>query len=90
MISQYKHLLSIERQLKIRCLHNEARIIGELCVNGPMPSLEIMKKTGRSISGHTNDLNKLVSLGIIASKADDSDGRVKMYYLCDHVRELLL
>lgn len=55
-----------------------------------MPSLEIMKKTGRSISGHTNDLNKLVSLGIIASRVDEADGRVKMYYLCDHARELLL
>ena len=51
MIDEITKIFNFQNSTKIRCLHNEVIIIKEILENGPLPSLDLMKKTGRSISG---------------------------------------
>jgi DNA-binding MarR family transcriptional regulator len=65
------------------------RIIYEILSNGPLPSLDIMKITGRSISAHNDDIKRLMMLGLIDSKVCELDKRRKLYDVTDKARQLL-
>lgn len=79
MIDKIEILYEIENKKKIKCLHNEVKIIYELLKHGPTSSLAIMRKTNRSISAHNSDLKRLMALGAIRQVDHDGDGRVKLY-----------
>lgn len=79
MIDIVEDLLEIERSKKIKCLHNEIKILYFLLKNGPMSSLSIMRSTNRSISAHNSDIKRLLALGAIISVPHNGDGRVKLY-----------
>ena len=70
----------------IKCLHNELRIIKEILENGPIASLELMNKTGRSISGHNNDLKRLIDIGALDLKILENDKRKRIYDISDDIR----
>jgi len=65
MLDKIEILYEIENKKKIKCLHNEVKIIYELLKHGPTSSLAIMRKTNRSISAHNSDLKRLMALGAI-------------------------
>jgi len=79
MLDEIDILLELENKKKIRCLHNELKIIYVLLKNGPTSSLAIMQRTNRSISAHNSDLKRLMALGAIRQVDHDGDGRVKLY-----------
>ncbi|MCE2829754.1 MAG: hypothetical protein LW742_08355 [Sphingomonadales bacterium] len=79
MLDKIEILYEIENKKKIKCLHNEVKIIYELLKHGPTSSLAIMRKTNRSISAHNSDLKRLMALGAIRQVDHDGDGRVKLY-----------
>jgi predicted transcriptional regulator len=79
MLDDIENLLKLENKKKIKCLHNEVKIIYALLKNGPTSSLAIMRLTNRSISAHNSDLKRLVALGAIRQVDHDGDGRVKLY-----------
>ena len=51
---------SVERRLGIKAVHNELRIVALLFAAGELRSQDIMRHTGRSLSGHNADLRRLV------------------------------
>ena len=57
--------------------------------NGSMPSLEIMRATKRSISGHNTDLSRLGELGYIISSNGVTDKRQKFYHLTEKGQEII-
>jgi predicted transcriptional regulator len=65
MIDEIKKIFYFQKSTNIKCLHNEIRIIKEILENGPIASLDLMKKTGRSISGHNQDLKRLLDIGAL-------------------------
>jgi predicted transcriptional regulator len=79
MLDKIDVLFELENKKKIKCLHNELKIIYELLKNGPTSSLAIMRKTNRSISAHNSDLKRLMALGAIRQVDHDGDGRMKLY-----------
>ena len=79
MLDKIEILYEIENKKKIKCLHNEVKIIYELLKHGPTSSLAIMRKTNRSISAHNSDLKRLMALGAIRQVDHDGDGRMKLY-----------
>ena len=86
MIDELTKILNFQRSTNIKCLHNELRIIQEILKNGPIASLELMKKTGRSISGHNNDLKRLIDIGALDLKILQSDKRKRIYDISDDIR----
>jgi len=79
MIDIVETLLDIEQTRKVKCLHNEIKIIHVLLKSGPMSSLNIMRATNRSISAHNSDIKRLLALGAIVAVPHHGDGRVKLY-----------
>ena len=79
MLDKIEVLFELENKKKIKCVHNELKIIYELLKHGPTSSLAIMRKTNRSISAHNSDLKRLMALGAIRQVDHDGDGRVKLY-----------
>ena len=79
MLDKIEVLFELENKKKIKCLHNEVKIIYELLKHGPTSSLAIMRKTNRSISAHNSDLKRLMALGAIRQIDHDGDGRMKLY-----------
>jgi DNA-binding MarR family transcriptional regulator len=65
------------------------RVLYEILSKGPLPSLDIMRMTGRSISAHNDDIKRLTMLGLIESRICQIDKRRKLYDLTDKARELL-
>lgn len=76
-------LSTIEKTFGLRCLHNEVKIIDLLGRADEMPSLEIFKLTGRSISGHNSDLKRLSLLGLVEWENGNEDRRKRLYKLTD-------
>lgn len=85
MIDEISKILKFQESTNIRCLHNEIRIIKEILENGPLASLELMKKTGRSISGHNEDLKRLVDIGALEVKISKIDKRKRIYDLSENL-----
>jgi hypothetical protein len=83
-------ILKFQDKTNIKCLHNEVRIIKEILENGPLPSLEIMKKTVRSISGHNQDLKILVDINALTVNISTLDKRKKIYDISENIKSLLL
>jgi hypothetical protein len=86
MISEIKKILNFQDSTNIKCLHNELIIIKEILENGPLPSLDLMKRTGRSISGHNQDLKRLVDIGALTVEISEFDKRKRMYDLSENLR----
>lgn len=89
MQKEIEKILAFQNKSGVKCFHNEMRIIYEILANGPMPSLDIMKITGRSISAHNDDVKRLMVLGLIDSKVCEIDKRRKLYDITDKARQLL-
>ncbi len=85
MISEIKKILNFQDSTNIKCLHNELIIIKEILENGPLPSLDLMKKTGRSISGHNQDLKRLVDIGALNVQISESDKRKRIYDISENL-----
>lgn len=90
MIEEITKILKFQDKTNVKRLHNEVRIIKEILENGPLPSLEIMKKTGRSISGHNQDLKRLVDIDALSVSSSDIDKRKKIYDISKELKLLLL
>jgi len=85
MIDEIKKIFYFQNLTKIKCLHNEVIIIKEIMENGPLPSLDLMKKTGRSISGHNQDLKRLVDIGALNMRISDCDKRKRIYEISENL-----
>ncbi len=85
----FEFINQIESKLKVKCIHNEFRIIFLLYAKGELPSLSLMYLTQRSISGHNQDLKRLTALGIVERFECESDGRVRKYRLSNDVRMMM-
>jgi predicted transcriptional regulator len=66
------------------------RIIKEILENGPIASLELMNKTGRSISSHNNDLKRLLDIGALEIKTSEVDKRKRIYDISESLRVTFL
>ena len=86
MIDALDKIIKFQFGTNIKCLHNEVRIIYELATNGPLPSFEIMRRTGRSMSAHNVDIQKLLQTNALFAKQCDIDRRKKLFYLSDDVK----
>lgn len=86
MIDEITKILDFQNSTNIKCLHNEIRIIKEILENGPLPSLDLMKKTGRSISGHNQDLKRLLDIEALTIKSSELDKRKRIYDISDNLR----
>lgn len=86
MIDELTKILNFQRSTNIKCLHNELRIIQQILENGPIASLELMNKTGRSISGHNNDLKRLIDIGALDLKILQNDKRKRIYDISDDIK----
>lgn len=82
-------LENIESLFGVKCLHNEIKILNALAEAEGSPSLQIMCKTGRSISGHNADIKRLLSLGFITVEKGVEDKRQRIYYLTDEGRKIV-
>lgn len=83
MIPEIRKILNFQDLTNIKCLHNELLIIKLILENGPLPSLDLMKKTGRSISGHNQDLKRLVDIGALTVHISKFDKRKRIYNISD-------
>ena len=90
MIDEITKILYFQNSTNIKCLHNEIRIKKEILENGPLPSLDLMKKTGRSISGHNQDLKRLLDIEALTIKSSDLDKRKRIYDISDNLRTAFL
>lgn len=90
MIDEIKKIFNFQKSTSIKCLHNEIRIIKEILENGPIASLDLMKKTGRSISGHNHDLKRLVDIGALEIKTSEDDKRKRIYDISESLRATFL
>lgn len=89
MIDEITKIFNLQISTKIRCLHNEIIIIKEILENGPLPSLDLMKKTGRSISGHNQDLKRLLDIGAINVQISECDKRKRIYDISEDLIDKL-
>lgn len=90
MIFEIGKIFDFQNSTNIKCLHNEIIIIQKILENGPLPSLDLMRKTGRSISGHTEDLKRLVDIGALNVKICEFDKRKRIYEISKNIREKLI
>jgi DNA-binding MarR family transcriptional regulator len=79
----------LEQSCGIRAIHNELRIVSLLYRESELPSLEIHSRTRRSLSGHSNDLRRLVEIGVLEVTEDGSDLRKRLYRLTPKARVLI-
>lgn len=86
MIDEIRKILDFQNKTNIKCLHNEIRIINEILKDGPLPSLDLMKRTGRSISGHNQDLKRLLDIEALTLKCSKADKRKRIYDVSDDLR----
>jgi hypothetical protein len=86
MIDALDKIIKFQSGTNIKCLHNEIRIIYELAAYGPLPSFEIMRRTGRSMSAHNVDIQKLLQTNALFAKQCDTDKRKKLFDLSDDVK----
>lgn len=78
-----------EKLTKVKSLHNEMIIISLLAEKGPLPSLQIMREAGRSISGHNTDMKRLLSLGIIELVGSVEDRRQRFFALTEKTQSVI-
>jgi len=86
MIDEIRNLYLFQTKTGVKCLHNEIMIIAEIFENGPLPSLNLMKKTGRSISGHNQDLKRLIDIGALTLKKTEFDKRKRIYDISENLK----
>jgi DNA-binding MarR family transcriptional regulator len=79
----------LEQTCGIRTIHNELRIVSLLYRERELPSLELHARTKRSLSGHNNDLRRLVEIGVLEVTGDESDLRRRLYRLTHKARLLV-
>ncbi len=77
----------LEHRFQLKSVHNELKIVLILAQNGPMPSLELFRRSRRSSSGHNSDLKRLRGLGIVDCTTGPSDRREKIYDLAPEFRD---
>ena len=80
-------LEGLEHRFQLKSVHNELKIVLLLAEHGPMPSLELFRRSRRSSSGHNSDLKRLRGLGIVDCTIGPNDRREKMYDLSGDFRE---
>lgn len=90
MIFEIGKLFDFQNSTNIKCLHNEIIIIQQILEHGPLPSLDLMRKTGRSISGHTEDLKRLVDIGALTVEISEFDKRKRIYEISKNIKEKLI
>lgn len=86
MIDALDKIIKFQSDTNVKCLHNEIRIVYELATNGPLPSLEIMRRTGRSISAHNIDIKRLLETNVLSAKQCDIDKRKKLFDISDDIK----
>lgn len=86
MIDEMGKKFDFQKSTNIKCLHNQFVIIKEILENGPIASLDLMKKTGRSISGHNQDLKRLLDIGALTVKISDNDKRKRIYDVSENLK----
>lgn len=86
MIDEIRKLYLFQTKSSVKCLHNEIMIITEIFEHGPLPSLNLMKRTGRSISGHNQDLKRLVDIGVLTLTKTEIDKRKRIYDITEDLR----
>ena len=69
-----------------RCRDRSGTLAKSLAKNGPLPSLEIMRRAGRSIAAHNVDLKRLLEANILTAKQCDIDRRKKLFDISDGVK----
>jgi DNA-binding MarR family transcriptional regulator len=77
----------LEHRFQLKSVHNELKMVLLLAAYGPMPSLELFRRSRRSSSGHNSDLKRLRGLGIVDCTTGPNDRREKMYDLSADFRE---
>jgi DNA-binding MarR family transcriptional regulator len=77
----------LEHRFQLKSVHNELKIVLLLAAYGPMPSLELFRRSRRSSSGHNSDLKRLRGLGIVDCTTGPNDRREKVYDLSAEFRE---
>lgn len=77
----------LEHRFQLKSVHNELKIVLILAQHGPMPSLELFRRSRRSSSGHNSDLKRLRGLGIVDCTTGPSDRREKIYDLSSEFRD---
>ncbi len=90
MIFEIGKIFDFQNSTNIKCLHNEIIIIQKILEHGPLPSLDLMRKTGRSISGHTEDLKRLVDIGALTVEISEFDKRKRIYEISKNIKEKLI
>jgi predicted transcriptional regulator len=65
-------------------------IIKEIAENGPLPSLDLMKITGRSISGHNQDIKRLLDIGALKMEVSDDDKRKRIYAISANLKSTFI
>ncbi len=88
MILSIQKIIEFQKKSQVKCLHNELRIIYEISVSGPLESMEILKRTGRSISGHNEDIKRLLQIGALRLTNISTDKRKRIYELTELIKNL--
>lgn len=89
MILCIQKIIEFQKNSQVKCLHNELKIIHEISVSGPLESMEILKRTGRSISGHNEYIKKLLQIGALRLTNISTDKRKRIYELTEIIEDLL-
>jgi DNA-binding MarR family transcriptional regulator len=89
MYREVQNIINFEKNTNVRCIYNELKIVFELSVSGPLGSMEILKKTGASISGHNADIKRLCALNVIEILDISSDKRKRLYFITDKSKKFI-
>ena len=90
MIDEIRKIFNFQHSTNVKCLHNELIIIKEIAENGPLPSLDLMKRTGRSISGHNQDIKRLLDIGSLKMEVSYDDKRKRIYDISENLKSTFI
>ena len=90
MIDEIRKIFNFQNSTNVKCLHNELIIIKEIAENGPLPSLDLMKRTGRSISGHNQDIKRLLDIGVLKMEVSYDDKRKRIYDISENLKSTFI
>jgi DNA-binding MarR family transcriptional regulator len=89
MYREIEKIINFEKNTNVRCVYNELKIVFQLSLCGPLGSMEILKKTGASISGHNADIKRLCALNIIEILDISSDKRKRLYFITNKSKKFM-
>lgn len=84
-----EQIISLESAIGIQLVTPELQACAFLYSRGPSPSQHLQGAVRTSPAGFHNVKRRLIEHGIIVGKKSQSDGRVTLYDLTDHIRRLL-